>query len=688
MGRTEGVLAWMLLFWIAISALRAGGLNSATGESGGDSLPRVFAGQGADWVRYRMRWEASRACQLRQLPSSADEWKQYRTELRKKVIEKAGIRFFPGLPLNYRETGIIQQKGYVVKNILFQTRPGVYATANLYVPEGESPFPAVLTMHGHWPNGKTNPLFQSIGHSLALNGYVCLVIDTWGSGERTSVHGVDEYHGSTLGASVLNLGETLLGVQVSDNVRGIDLLCSLPFVDYKRIGATGASGGGNQTMWLAAVDERVKAAMPVVSVGTFDSYIMEDNCVCEVLPDGLTFTEESGILALVAPRALKICNVNGDPNPTFVPAEMLRSYKSLAPVYQMLGADKQLSYQLFDEEHTYSPAMREHLLGWMDLHLKGIGTGEKRKEIPFELIEETRLMVFPKGQRDPSVETIRAYCSRRGKELKAEEKMQTVDAKRKELNRMLGSNLLKIKQVHSLGMEKGWERLAIETSDEKLIPVLFKPPVSNGTEYRIVIDPKGKQNMNVGLLAGWVREGKGVLIADLWGTGEASSAYADAYDGPLVPFHTLGRARQWLGGSVLGEWNAELELLTAFIRSRNKAARISIDGTKEGGLAGLLYTATHTGIEKVTLRDSPVSYVFDNEGDVDFYGMAIQLIGFLQWGDVSVVAALADARIHFIRPRTVSGRPLEEKELESYRAEFERQKRKYTKRGSINFTKQ
>ncbi len=135
--------------------------------------------------------------------------------------------------------------------------------------------------------------------------YVSVLIP-WGAGERTSVHGVTEYHGSNLGASFMNIGESLLGIQVSDNIRGVDLLCSLPYVDARNIGATGASGGGNQTMWLAAADERIKAAVPVVSVGTFESYVMRSNCICELLIDGLTFTEEAGVLALA--RAIMPCN--------------------------------------------------------------------------------------------------------------------------------------------------------------------------------------------------------------------------------------------------------------------------------------------------------------------------------------------------------------------------------------------
>src|SRR5665811_377585 len=157
---------------------------------------------------------------------------------------------------------------------------------SLYIPDGKGPFPAVINMLGHWPKGKidsTGP--QAVGHSLALNGYVCLTIDPWGSGERTTIHGIFEDHGdhNNLGSSLMNIGETLIGIEISDNMRGVDLLCSLPYVDSKNIGATGASGGGNQTMWLASLDERIKAAMPVVSVGTFESYIMGTPCICEAV---------------------------------------------------------------------------------------------------------------------------------------------------------------------------------------------------------------------------------------------------------------------------------------------------------------------------------------------------------------------------------------------------------------------
>jgi hypothetical protein len=101
-------------------------------------------------------------------------------------------------------------------------------------------------------------------------------------------------------------------------------------------------------MWLTAMDERIKAAVPVVSAGTFEAYIMRTPCICEVLVDGLTFTEESAVLALVAPRAIKMCNHFKDDLAAFHPREMLRSYNDAKPVFELLGAGNNIAYQTFD----------------------------------------------------------------------------------------------------------------------------------------------------------------------------------------------------------------------------------------------------------------------------------------------------------------------------------------------------
>src|SRR6185369_1001558 len=333
---------------------------------------------------------------------------------------KTGALMHQDLPLNMIETGSLKMKGYTVKNIAFQTRPGIYATANLYIPDGDGTFPSVIVMMGHSLEGRLYDKYQAVGITLALNGYVSLCIDPWGSGERTTIHGVFEDHGdeNNLGIALMDIGEPLIGMLITDNIRGVDLLCSLPYVDTSKIGATGASGGGNQTMWLTAMDERIKAAVPVVSAGTFEAYIMRTPCICEVLVDGLTFTEESAVLALVAPRAIKMCNHLKDDLATFHPREMLRSYNDAKPVFELAGAGNNIAYQTFDLTHGYWPEDRETMLGWFNLYLKGIGNGNPVKEISFNTLPIEQLMVYAKGKRDAHVVTTEEYCKQRGSELR------------------------------------------------------------------------------------------------------------------------------------------------------------------------------------------------------------------------------------------------------------------------------
>lgn len=666
-------------FLLVGSVISVGQTQVTSKTQGGkmNSLPVVFSGERQDLIGKQLQHEAAMAFQLKQLPAVGAEWQQYRSELKKKIIDAAKVVVYPDLPLNYTEKGSHSQPKYEVKNIVFQTRPGVYATANLFIPTGKGPFPAVIAMHGHWPGGKTSN--APLGQSLALNGYVCLAIDAWGAGERATEQGVEEYHGANLGASLLNIGETLMGVQISDNLRAVDLLCSLPYVDKDRIGATGASGGGNQTMWLSALDDRIKATMPVVSVGTFESYVMRHNCVCELLPDGLTFTEESGVLGMIAPRALKICNVKKESNPTFFSSEMLRSFQNTVPVYEGLGVKNKLAYQLFDQTHDYWPEIREAMLGWFDLYLKGEGAGEPKPEIPFEPLPEQSLLVFANVRRDKNVESLAAYCVRRGEELTKQNliyKTSEVERKRQELRSLLKlGERIEVKTIHRYGNSEGWNRLALEVTDERIIPLLIKKPAKGRNDYVVVCHPGGKKELSEEYLTKLTAEGKGIVLLDLWGTGEASSVVADAFDKTLVSFHTLSRSGLWLGKTVLGEWVKELDLVMRFLRSESKTTEIELDATKETGMAALFAAVLGQNVKSITLRDAPISYQFDDRKTVDYYSMAIHLPGFINWGDVALATSLTGKEVIFINPRTMSGKELPESRLSQLKQRIDQLKK-------------
>lgn len=651
------------------------GIENSTLIREDNSLPYVLPKNHSDLIESKLKHEARIKFCEHNLPTNLPDWDTYSKRLKKEIIERANIKVDSNLPLNYKKIKTFKKNNYTVEMIVFQTLPGIYATANLFIPNGEGPFPAVVHMLGHWRKGKIdNTGAQSVGHSLALNGYVCLSIDPWGSGERTTIHGDFEDHGdeNNLGSSLMNLGEPLIGIEISENIRAVDLLSSLPYVDKNKIGATGASGGGNHAMWLAAMDERIKAVVPVVSVGTFESHIMGSPCICEVLQGGLTITEESGILSLIAPRPLLMCNHTKDNNLAFLPSEMLRSYINAKSIFKLKNAENNISYKIFDLTHGYMTEDRESMLGWFDLHLKGIGDGEPKKEIDFEQLEEKDLMVFQTGKRDPDIMTTSEYCKIKGNLLKKEminSKSIKIEEKTDDLIKILGvQSKPKIKNIYEFPETDKWKRFSVETSDNKLIPILLYSPKENAENFTILCSSEGKNNIPMSLIQEKINSEDGLVIVDLSGTGEISST--NSLHDNNNNLRTVSRSLLWFDKTLIGEWVNELELIVEFLNKEFNSKKIKIDGTKEAGLAGLFLSAIGGDIDTVVLRDAPVSYVLDNRDSIDFFSMGVNLPGIIRWGDISLAAALSGKELLFINPLTISGKKIKENELKNYKEEF------------------
>ena len=650
------------------------------------SLPKVFDAANPRLAGPELMKEAGIMASAHQIPDSKAQWEEYRKQLKQKVMEKAAVVIDHQLPLNYKELNTREREGYTVKNIMFQSHPGVYAVATLYVPKGNGPFPAALLMMGHYTSGRVSEEPQKIGAALALNGYVSLNIDPFGSGERATAHFKPEYHGGNLGASLMNTGKTLMGMQIVDNMRAIDLLCSLPYVDKNKIGATGCSGGGNQTMWLSALDERVSVSVPVVSVGTFESYVMNSNCICELLPDGLTLTEAAGLLGLVAPRPLKICTALQEEIKAFLPVEMFRTYKNLRPVYDMYDANEKLTYFLADVTHGYKHEFVEAMLGWFDLYLKGKGTGAPRYITEqFHFFPVNEAIAFESGKRDPLVQTIADYCRTNGARLRTEmlaAKKIDVEAKKKELALLLRlSPDAKIEKVERFAAAQNWERLVIETSFGSAIPVLYRAPTGKENIFIIACDIQGKNGVNPEIYSPSRLQGAGVVLLDLFGTGESYSENATQKNN----FHDMSRGMMWLGKRSLGQWVAELEMVVRYLTDEQGATAITIHAGKETGLAALFLATLNDRLTGLELSNTPVSYQFDQPEGLDFFTMAIHLPGILQWGDVSLAAALSGKDITFINPVTMSGKPLSQPEKNAFQKEFAAMRKLCRQKGNTFF---
>lgn len=331
-------------------------------------------------------------------PPSAAEWPEWQRRHRQQLREMLGLDPLPPRsPLQPVITGSFQWEDIIVEKLHFQSLPGLYVTANLYRPKEQSErLPAILYVCGHGAVRKGNISFGNKCHyhyygvAFARRGYVCLVIDTVQLGEIEGIHHGTYRYGMWWWN---NRGYTPAGVEAWNSIRAIDYLQSRPEVDPERIGITGRSGGGAYSWWTAAVDERIKAAVPVAGITDLRNHVV-DGCVeghCDCMYIVNTYRWDYPLVAaLVAPRALLIGNTDNDD--IFPEDGVRRLYEKVRKVYAALGAEDKVDLALFPGRHEDVPQLQEATLRWFDRHLKG---REQPVEVPLPRpLQPEQLKVF------------------------------------------------------------------------------------------------------------------------------------------------------------------------------------------------------------------------------------------------------------------------------------------------------
>ena len=239
-----------------------------------------------------------------------EQWNVRRETLRKQLLEMFGLEPLPErTELRAVVTGQVERDGVVVEKLHFQSRPHLYVTANLYLPqELKKPAPAILYVCGHSAVKQggvsygNKVAYQHHGVWFARHGFVCLVLDTLQLGEIAGVH-----HGTYREGMWwwLNRGYTPAGVEAWNCVRALDYLQSRKEVDPQQIGVTGRSGGGAYSWWIAAIDDRIRAAVPTAGITDLRNYVVngcvEGHCDCMFFLNTYQW-DYPAVAALVAPR--------------------------------------------------------------------------------------------------------------------------------------------------------------------------------------------------------------------------------------------------------------------------------------------------------------------------------------------------------------------------------------------------
>ncbi|MCF6313440.1 MAG: acetylxylan esterase [Verrucomicrobiales bacterium] len=325
--------------------------------------------------------------------NSKEDWQQARDSYRRQLYEMLGLQPLPARsPLDAKITGKLDHEKFTVEKLVFESRPGLYVTGNLYLPKNaKGKSPAILYVCGHGKEKKNDisygnkTHYQHHGEWFASNGYVCLTIDTLQLGEIEGIH-----HGTySKNRWWWNArGYTPAGVEAWNSIRAIDYLQSRPEVDGKRIGITGRSGGGAYSWYAAALDERIKVAVPVAGITNLKNHVI-DGVVkghCDCMFQVNTYRWDYPLVAaLLAPRPLLITNTDKDP--IFPLDGVIDVYNKTRRIYKLLGAEDNIGLAIYEGGHKDTQPLRTNAFQWFERFLKG-------KDISDEIADTTAPKIF------------------------------------------------------------------------------------------------------------------------------------------------------------------------------------------------------------------------------------------------------------------------------------------------------
>ncbi len=335
--------------------------------------------------------------------TTLEEWQKRRPRLYREYMDMLGLWPLPEkTPLKATVTGKLERGDLVVEKLHFQSKPGLYVTANLYRPKTiEGKLPAVVYVCGHSGKGRdgNKTAFQDHGMWFAANGYICIILDTLQLGEIPGIHHGTYKYGRWWWQAA---GYTPAGVECWNGVRAIDYLVSRPDVDAERIAVTGISGGGAATFWIAAADERVKCAVPVSGMSDLESYVknkvINGHCDCMFLINTYQW-EWTTIAALVAPRPLLFANSDNDR--IFPMDGNRRIIERLRKLYKMHGKPGLVDEYVSPGGHDYRPDLRVAVFKWINKHIKNDTTTPVTDSAEFKPFVGKELRVFPEDKDIP-----------------------------------------------------------------------------------------------------------------------------------------------------------------------------------------------------------------------------------------------------------------------------------------------
>jgi dienelactone hydrolase len=567
--------------------------------------------------------------EVAQLRTAAD-WERRRAQVRAALGRVLGA-FPERTPLRPRVMGTVEKDGFRIEKIVFESQPAFYVTGCLFLPSNRPPrAPAILNVIGHADVSFRAPMYQQLILNLVGKGFIVFAVDPVGQGERlqyydpaakrSTVGGATAEH-STFGYQCFLAGSSAARTFAWDGIRALDYLASRPEVDPERLGVTGISGGGTQTSYLAALDERVAAAAPACYITSFRRLFES------IGPQDAEQNFNGGVAAgldhadLLEARAPKPTLLVATTRDFFSIEGTRETFAEAQGAFRALGAPGNLALVEDDFGHGYTRKTREAIYRFFQKALSLPGRADD-EEIPPLPVED--LKVTPSGQVSDSLggETVfslnRAEAATLGARLaeRRQDLAAHLERVRREAARLTG---YRAPQGPGRAVFRGrWgrdgysvEMLALEGEGRSVIPLLVFVPNASGRQRTLVyLHPQGKSAEAAPgreierLVMGRRNESaatRGMVVAapDLSGTGELGRVS-----------NGVAFLAEQIGRSVVGVRAAEIARVAGYLKTRSDVAADEIYATgREGTAIALLHAAAFdTSLRGIALLRPLVGY--------------------------------------------------------------------------------
>jgi hypothetical protein len=532
--------------------------------------------------------------------------------------------------LNAKVTSIVKKNGYSVENIIYESLPGFYVTASLFVPLNiRKPAPAILFCSGHSSGAYRLPLYQLPLLNLVKKGFIVLAIDPLGQGERLQYFDPDKgesvIRGSTNehsypSAQVFLNGKSIARYFLWDGIRGIDYLVSRKEVDPERIGVHGLSGGGTQTAFISALDDRVVASAPA---GYITSYrrLMESVGVQDGEQNfyhGISRgIDHADFLEIRAPKPTLIMATTGD---FFSIQGSRETYSEVKRIYQICGKPENIEITEDDYGHGYTRKNREAMYAFFQKYLQLPGSPS---EEDVEFLSSQDLQKTSTGQLSSSLggETVFSLNRSETKQPALNPEASGTDLKRhlsevlnssRELSGYREPSVIDDPTFTGRIQREGYaiEKYFVKGEGDYVIPYLLMIPSKSNSKALIYLHPSGKlaEAAAGGEIEWFVKNGFTVLAPDLIGTGEMGPGVFTGDVSIDSVSYNLWYTSVLIGRSLTGIRAGDVVRLAGLLKKNIKINEVYGIAKREMAPVLLHAAAYDKDIVRIALIDSYSSY--------------------------------------------------------------------------------